>query len=36
MVAAALLPFAAVAIISPSIRQLLRLILIQFRVLLGL
>lgn len=36
VVAAALLPFAAVAIISPSIRQLLRLILIQFRVLLGL
>lgn len=36
VVAAALLPFAAIAIISPSIRQLLRLILIQFRVLLGL
>ena len=36
VVAAALLPFAAVVIISPSIRQLLRLIIIQFRVLLGL
>ena len=36
VIAAALLPFAAVAVISPPIRQLMRLVIIQFRVLLGL
>jgi uncharacterized membrane-anchored protein len=36
VIAAALLPFAAVAIISPSIRQLMRLVFIQFRMFLGL
>mgnify|MGYP000011744349 CR=1 FL=1 len=36
VVAAAILPFAAVAVISPSIRQLLKLVIIQFRMFLGL
>ncbi|MEW6172148.1 MAG: putative cytokinetic ring protein SteA [Bacillota bacterium] len=36
VIAAALLPFAAVAVISPPIRQLMKLVIIQFRMLLGL
>ncbi|MEW6769804.1 MAG: putative cytokinetic ring protein SteA [Bacillota bacterium] len=36
VIAAAILPFAAVAVISPPIRELLKLVFIQFRMLLGL